>query len=67
MCPQSHGVKRTRQSKEVIEARKLKEQEKLKEYIALSDDILSRVRPSLVGRACIQPSIWAVEAGRRLV
>ncbi|KDQ60631.1 hypothetical protein JAAARDRAFT_172668 [Jaapia argillacea MUCL 33604] len=37
-----HGVKRTRQSREAEEARKLKEQAKLKDYLLLTEDLLSR-------------------------
>ncbi|KAK0483203.1 rab-protein geranylgeranyltransferase [Armillaria novae-zelandiae] len=37
-----HSVKRVRQSKEAIEARKAREQAKIKEFLALNEDILSR-------------------------
>jgi hypothetical protein len=40
-----HGVKRVRQNKEAIEARKLKEQSKLKDYLALTKDVISLVKP----------------------
>jgi geranylgeranyl transferase type-2 subunit alpha len=39
-----HGVKRVRQSKEAIEAKKQREQTKINDYLALTDDVLSRVR-----------------------
>jgi hypothetical protein len=39
-----HGVKRVRQSKEAIEAKKQREQAKIKDYLALTDDVLVRVR-----------------------
>lgn len=39
-----HGVKRVRQSREAIEAKKLRDQAKIQEYLALTDDVLSRVR-----------------------
>jgi len=41
--PIQHGVKRVRQSREALEARKLREQSKIKDYLALTQDILSRV------------------------
>ncbi|KAG7452843.1 rab-protein geranylgeranyltransferase, partial [Guyanagaster necrorhizus] len=37
-----HGIKRVRQSKEALEARKAHEQAKIKDYLALNDDILTR-------------------------
>ncbi|KAM6500668.1 rab-protein geranylgeranyltransferase [Amanita muscaria] len=37
-----HGVKRVHQSSEAIQARKLKEQAKITEYLALANDVLSR-------------------------
>ena len=39
-----HGVRRVRQGREAIEARKRREESKLKEYLALTEDVLSRVR-----------------------
>jgi hypothetical protein len=39
-----HFVKRVKHSKEAIEAKKQKEQSKIREYLALTDDILTRVR-----------------------
>lgn len=38
-----HNVKRVRQSKEAIEAKKQRERAKIKDYLALTDDVLSRV------------------------
>ncbi|KII88727.1 hypothetical protein PLICRDRAFT_41947 [Plicaturopsis crispa FD-325 SS-3] len=37
-----HGGKRVRQSKEAIDARRQREASKLKEYLALTDDVLAR-------------------------
>ncbi|PFH50050.1 hypothetical protein AMATHDRAFT_146065, partial [Amanita thiersii Skay4041] len=37
-----HGVKRVRQSKDAIEARKKKEQAKIVEYLAMTEDIITR-------------------------
>jgi len=37
-----HGVKRVRQSKEAIEAKKQREQAKIKDYLLLTDDLLAR-------------------------
>ncbi|KAF8644115.1 hypothetical protein AX16_008644 [Volvariella volvacea WC 439] len=37
-----HGIKRIKQSAEALEARRRKEQAKLKEYLALTDQVLSR-------------------------
>jgi hypothetical protein len=42
-----HGVKRVRQSKEALELKKQKEQAKIKEYLALTSEVLSRVRNHL--------------------
>ena len=36
-------MKRIRYSKEALEAKRKRDQEKLKEYLALSDDVLARV------------------------
>ncbi|KAK7440205.1 Rab geranylgeranyltransferase [Stygiomarasmius scandens] len=44
MLCQQHGAKRVRLSKEAIEARKQKEQSKIRDYLALNDDILTRKR-----------------------
>ena len=37
-----HGVKRVRYSKEALEAKKQKEQAKLKEYLVLNEDVLAK-------------------------
>ncbi|KAJ3737302.1 rab-protein geranylgeranyltransferase [Lentinula guzmanii] len=37
-----HGVRRARQSKEALEAKRRKEQSKLRDYLALTDDVLTR-------------------------
>ncbi|KAF5391749.1 hypothetical protein D9757_001752 [Collybiopsis confluens] len=37
-----HNVKRVRQSKEALEAHKLKEQSKIRDYLALTDDVVGR-------------------------
>ena len=39
-----HGVKRVGQSKEATEAKKQREQAKIEGYLALTGDVLSRVR-----------------------
>jgi hypothetical protein len=38
-----HGVKRIRRSKEAIEEKARKEQSKIKDYLALTQDVLARV------------------------
>jgi geranylgeranyl transferase type-2 subunit alpha len=38
-----HGVKRVRYTKEAIEEKRKREQAKLKEYLALTEDVISRV------------------------
>jgi geranylgeranyl transferase type-2 subunit alpha len=38
-----HGIKRIRQSKEAIEEKARKEQSKIKDYLALTQDVLARV------------------------
>ncbi|KAF8078123.1 rab-protein geranylgeranyltransferase [Lyophyllum atratum] len=42
MVRPQHGVKRVRQSQQVIEAKKLREKTKIEEYIALTQDVISR-------------------------
>ncbi|KAJ3815764.1 rab-protein geranylgeranyltransferase, partial [Lentinula aff. lateritia] len=37
-----HGVRRARQTQEALEAKRLKDQSKLRDYLALSDDVLAR-------------------------
>ena len=37
-----HGVKRVRYSKEALEAKKQKEQAKLKDYLVLNEDVLAK-------------------------
>ncbi|KAJ3997531.1 rab-protein geranylgeranyltransferase [Lentinula boryana] len=37
-----HGVRRARQSKEALEVKRRKEQSKLRDYLALTDDVLTR-------------------------
>lgn len=44
-----HGIKRTRVSKEVEEAKRLKEAGKIQAYVQLQEDVLSLVGPH-VGR-----------------
>ena len=39
-----HGVRRVRYTKEALEAKRQRDQAKLKEYTALTDDLLARVR-----------------------
>jgi hypothetical protein len=38
-----HGIKRVRQTQEATEATKQREQARIKEYIALTEDIITRV------------------------
>ncbi|KAJ4493487.1 hypothetical protein C8J55DRAFT_447115 [Lentinula edodes] len=37
-----HGVRRARQTQEALEAKRLKDESKLRDYLALSDDVLAR-------------------------
>ena len=46
-----HNVKRVRYSKEALEAKRQREQAKLKEYLVLNDDFLAKVGHHIVYRA----------------
>ncbi|KAF5373131.1 hypothetical protein D9758_001690 [Tetrapyrgos nigripes] len=71
-----HNVKRTPQSKEAIEARKQKEQSKIREYLALTDDILNRKKSKDYSRESlnkttqilqINPEFYTVWNYRRMI
>ncbi|KAJ4488431.1 rab-protein geranylgeranyltransferase [Lentinula aciculospora] len=49
-----HGVRQARQTREALEAKRIKEQSKLHDYLALTDDVLSRKNQNDWSRRALQ-------------
>ncbi|THV07879.1 rab-protein geranylgeranyltransferase [Dendrothele bispora CBS 962.96] len=71
-----HGVRRDKQSKEAIEARKQKEQSKIREYLALTDHVLTRKKNKDYTREALEtttqllqlnPEFYTIWNYRRLI
>ena len=60
-----HGVKRVRQSKEAQEERRKREQAKLKEYLALTEEVISRVSWFAASRLDVVNTVLYVQKKRK--
>ncbi|KZT53545.1 rab-protein geranylgeranyltransferase [Calocera cornea HHB12733] len=72
----SHGVKRTRETADVLAARREKERSKLQAYLELTDDVLARKRAATFTQECfdlttkllgLNPELSSVWNYRRLI